>query len=473
MCKCEPRVDVARLIFLSGIVMKFKTSSGVPILIGAALVLGGCTLAPSAAERQANDKAAQIGSFLRPRTERPTLPKLSSDSPFSDYVRYAALNHPEVQAAYLEWRASLSAVAPNRALPDPQFTFQADIADTVMSLMPGLMFDVMTPGKRRAMTDEALGSANVAYREYVAAVFKVTARVRKAAIELAYVDDAVRLRDQSIALLDQATDLASSAYSTGAGMATLETQVLLANDVAKIRAEIAALGDRQRAARAQFKAALGLLPSDPDPDWPRLTLAPTVLPTADELWARARLVNPEIGRMRAMVEMAVAGVQVARKTGTPDFTVGAMPDLKADPLMIRPTATITLPVWREKIRATISAAEARRDAAAARVTAEEVNLAAEIAQMLYMVRESDLMIGYIEKIAIPNYDRVIASVEASYQSGMGSPAMIPQTRVMQVGMRLERLSALRDRENAVTDLLLMTADTAAGAADILVDNSSQ
>ena len=438
-----------------------------------ALALSSCTLAPSAREKQAIQQASQIGRRLQLDGQAPTQPSLTPDSRLADYVRVAAIRHPEVRAAYLDWRASLVSVAPNRALPDPQITFEADIADTVMTLMPGLMFDVMTPGKRRAMADEALGSANVAYRAYVVSVFNTAARVRKAAVELAYVDEALHLRDESIAALDQATNLAGAAYATGQGMATLETQVRLANDVAKIRSEIVALTDRQKAVRAKFKAALALTPYDGDPVWPKFTLTRTELPSADELWARARAVNPELGRMRAMVEMAVAGVQVARKAGTPDFTVGAMADFKADPLMVRPTAKVTLPIWREKIRANITAAEARRDAAAARVTAEEINLAAEIAQMLYMVRESDLMIDYIEKTALPNYDRAIASVEASYQAGMGSPAMIPETRVMQVGMRLERLAALRDRENAVTDLLLMTGDVASGTADILAESTTR
>lgn len=444
-------------------------SSGLSLLfvMSAALVLGGCTLAPSAGEQHARDQVARIGSELRPSIGKPVLPTLSAASPLAEYVRFAALNHPAVQASYLDWRAAVSAVAPNRALPDPQFTFQADIADTVMSVMPGLMFDVMSPGKRRAMAEEALGSANVAYRAYVASVLNVAARVRKAAIDLAYVDEALRLRDESIAALDQATNLAGAAYSTGQGMATLETQVRLANEVAKIRSEITALTDRQHAARASFKAALGLSPLDADPSWPALTLTATPLPSADELWQRARNVNPELGQMRAMVDMAMAQVEVARKAGTPDFTVGAMADVKADPLMVRPTATVTLPIWREKIRANIAAAESRRDAAAARVSAEEINLAAEIAQMLYMVRESDLMIGYIERTALPNYDRAIASVAASYQAGMGSPAMIPETRVMQIGMRLERIAALRDRENAVTDLLLLTADVGPTGTSLL------
>ena len=64
---------------------------------------------------------------------------------------------------------------PTRALPDPQFTFEADIADTLMTFMPGLMFDFMTRGKRSAMGREMIASSNVAYRVYVTAVLSAAA----------------------------------------------------------------------------------------------------------------------------------------------------------------------------------------------------------------------------------------------------------------------------------------------------------
>ena len=146
-----------------------------------------------------------------------------------------------------------------------------------------------------------------------------------------------------------------------------------------------------------------------------------------------------------------------------------MADLKANPLMVRPTATVTLPVWRGKIRALLAAAEARRDAAVARVSAEQLDLAAELAQMLYMVREADRMIAYIDRTALPGYDRATATVEAGYQSGMTSLTMIPETRVMALTMRLERVAALREREIAATDLLLLIADVAPPEAPLPAD----
>jgi outer membrane protein TolC len=153
--------------------------------------------------------------------------------------------------------------------------------------------------------------------------------------------------------------------------------------------------------------------------------------------------------------------------------VGGMADLNASPLMVRPAAAITLPIWREKIAANITAAEARRDASAARVTAEQLNLAAELAQMLYMVREADRMIAYIEETALPNFDRTIATIEAGYQSGMTGPGMIPETQLMALTMRLERVDALREREIAVTELMLLTADIAPAGTPLLAANISQ
>lgn len=429
------------------------------LVLTAVTLLAGCTGTPLAVEKSARQRSSAIGEILRPKQAMPALPELAHNSAADEYLRYAMLKHPAVTAAFHDWRAAVEAITPARSLPDPQLTFEADISDTLMTFMPGIMFDFMTRGKRSAMGREAAAASEVAYRNYATTVLRTAAAVRKAWIELAYVDEALRLREASIGAIDQSAAVNAAGYSTGRGMASLEAQVLFLNQAAQLRATIAALEDRRAAARARFKSTLGLTPDETDPPWPRIALSETPLPPEAELWRAAQALNPELAAMRAMVEMAIAGVEVAQKARTPDFSLGAMPDLKADPLMVRPTATLTLPTfWRDKIAAIIAAAEARRDAAVARLNAEQLTLAAELAQMLYMVRESERMITYLEKTALPNLDRSIASAEAAYQSGMSGPGMIPQTRLMALGMRLERVDALRQRETAVTELLLMIAD---------------
>ncbi len=434
------------------------------VAVLAAGLFAGCAGAPSTAETAARDRVDRVGASLplaaKPGFERPALPTLRADSPPADYVRYAVLNHPAVAAAYYDWRAAVESIAPARALPDPKLTLEADIADTLMAFMPGLMFDFMNSGKRTAMSREATAMSEVARRTFVAAVLRTAADVSKVWVELAYAAELDRLYLSTIHSVDEALDLANADYVTARGMAGFEKQIRLQNTIAQHHAHHSAVADRLVAARARFKSALGLAPTDTDPPWPQPTLVVTPLPSVDELWRRTAAANPELAKMRAMVDSAVAGVGAARVASAPDFSVGAMVDLLATPLMVRPAATVTLPVWREKIAATLAAAEARRDAAVARVSAEQLNLAAELAQMLFMVREADRMLVYIDSVALPNLARGLAFAEAGAQSGMAGSAMISETRIMAVDLRHERVDLLRQRELAIVDLALLTADIA-------------
>ena len=442
--------------------------SGRLITCSLVLLLAGCVAAPRE-ERAALDRVRETGAILRPAGREPELPVLTAESSLADFLRFALLRHPQVGAAYDEWRGSALAIAPARALPDPAFTFQADITDTLLSFMPGIMIDVMAPGKRVALARETAAASNVAYRSYTATVLRTAADVRKAWINLAYADDVHGLYRETISAVDTALALTNAEYTTGRGMANFEKQVRLQNLAAQHHAHHAAVADSFAAARARFKSALGLGPTDADPPWPQPTLTVTPLPSEQELWQRTLAANPELAQMRAMVDMAIASVDVARAARTPDFSPGVMVDLKADPLMVRPTATLTLPVWREKITATIAAAGARRDAATERVGAEQLTLAAEFAQMLYMVKEADRMLAYLDGMALPNFERSIASVGAGVQSGMASAAMISEIQLMAIDMRHERLEVLRNREMAATDLMLLTASVVPSGAPLPPD----
>ena len=431
---------------------------------GAAL-LAGCAGTPGPVEKSVRADVRATGAALFAREGRPELPALRADSPPDEFIRYAVLNHPAVAAAYYDWRASVEDITPARSLPDPQFTFQADVSDTLMSFMPGLMFDLMGPGKRTALGREAAAGANVARRAYSSAVLRVAAEARKAWVELAYIEQFDQLYASTIHTAEEALELTNADYATGRGMATFDKQIQLENLLAQHHAHHAGIADRRIAARARFKSALGLTPDASDPPWPHPALVATPVASADELWRRAAA-NPDLAKMRAMVEMAVASVEVARQTGRPNFAVGAMVDLKASPLMVRPTASISLPLWRDKVAATVAAAEARRDAAAARVSAEQLNLTAELAQMLYMVRDADRMLGYIDGTALPNFERSYATLEAGVQSGRTGAAMIAETRLMAIDLRHERLELLRQRETAAVDLALLVANVAPTGAPL-------
>ncbi|OAM91329.1 TolC family protein [Termitidicoccus mucosus] len=433
----------------------YRIISLASVAVVAAAFSSGCRT-PSY-EKRARDDVAAIARNLRPEGGAVELPVLASASPASDYLRFALLKHPQVEAAFYEWRASVEAITPARSQPDPKLTFEADIADMVMTAMPGLMFDFMGWGKRAAMGREATAAGAVAYRDYVTTVLTTATAVRKAWVELAYIEEAVALRQRSASVLGQSVEMAQADYATGRGMASLEKQTGILNESEKLKTALATLADQRVAARARFKAALGLRREEPDPVWPAQPFPSAPLPDEETLWRRLSAANPRVASMRAMVDMAVAAVAVARRSGSPDFTAGLMADLKADPLMVRPSATMTLPIWRDKIAAAIASADARRLAAEARLDAERIAMAAELAQMLFMAREADRMIAYIDAAALPNIERALASAEGGYQSGMGDFVTLAGIRLMELDMRLEQAAARRERETALADISLLVA----------------
>ena len=453
--------------FMKRTLSRHLSKTAAAILLGVAVT--GCTIAPSAAENTASERVAEVGAAIQP-AERPALP--STHSGLAEHIRFAALNHPRVAVAYHEWHAAVAEIAPARALPDPKLTFEADIMDSLRTLMPGLMVDIMTPGKRSAMATERTAASVVARRAFLLEVTRVAAAVQREWVELAYANEAIRLHHAAVSALERMHAVADADYATGGMMASLSTQVDLQDRIAEHYAQHEAAGDRLVSARARFKSSLGLLPSDVDPAWPDAVLTATEVPSEAELWRRILASNPGLARMRAMVEMTVAGVEVANKSRTPDYSLGLMADLKASPVMFRPTASVSLPIWREKIAATIDAADARREGAEAGVFSMQLELAAELAQMLYMVRESDRMLAYIDGTALPSVGRMGELAAAGYQSGAGGASMVAEAELRKQLVHLQRLEVLRQREIAASDLLSLTSDVAP-AEIISVANASE
>src|SRR5690349_6095075 len=116
------------------------------------LLFGGCSGPRIGSERAARSDLATVADRYKPH-EAKDLPALSDSSSLADYLRFAMLTSPRVAAAYDDWAASVERITPARSLPDPRLTFEADITDTVMALMPGLMVDLSGPGKLRVAGD--------------------------------------------------------------------------------------------------------------------------------------------------------------------------------------------------------------------------------------------------------------------------------------------------------------------------------
>src|ERR1035438_3220409 len=127
------------------------------------VLFAGCRGTPTQGEKEARRQVQAVAGSYRPNGRKPELPVLTAQSSLSNFLAYALLNQPQVEAAYFDWLASVERITVERSLPDPQLTFQMDIQEVVTSLMPGLMMNFPGLGKLRAAGALAAAESQAQY----------------------------------------------------------------------------------------------------------------------------------------------------------------------------------------------------------------------------------------------------------------------------------------------------------------------
>jgi len=166
--------------------------SSVGVVLGG-LLLAGCKGIPTKGERAARTDLQTVSNAFRPQPEERNLPTLTSDSALGDYLRFAMLNQPSVESAYFDWAGSVERITIERSLPDPRLTFEADITDIVMTVMPGLMQEFPGPGKLKAAANVATAESRTKYSAFEASVLQTAFWLKRTYYQLWFLDENIRI----------------------------------------------------------------------------------------------------------------------------------------------------------------------------------------------------------------------------------------------------------------------------------------
>ena len=435
-----------------------------------ALASVGCSGTPTASERAARSDVDKVSRQYRPGDAKPVLPNLTGSSALSDYLRFALLNSPRVEAAYFDWVAAVEGITPARSLPDPRLTFESDIADSVTSLMPGLMVDLPGPGKLRAAGDAMAAESRASYFVFEREILRTALAVKTAYYRLHFLEETIRVENETLRLLRDLEQLAQQ--QNAAGRVTLQDvlRAQIARD--QVETEITNLEDSRNPLIAEFKSALGLGPGDAPPPIPGSFEPSSGDPRPEELLATALERNPSLRAMQEDVERAEASLALARKSGVPDFSFGLEVDVKADPTMFRPSAGMSLPIWRDKIAAEIAGAQAGKRAAEARLTAEQVQIAAELASMLFMYREAVRDDTLLRDKLVPKSRQSLDAARAGYVNGRASFLDVIDAQRTLLDFELEGIEARTQRELSLASLSLTIAGLPPAGSPILEGGAS-
>src|SRR6266571_3135908 len=439
-------------------------------LVMGALVLTGCTGTPTQSERAARQDLKTGGVTYRPKNQRPPLPTLQTNASLGSFLAFAILNQPQIEAAYFDWAASVERITRERSLPDPRLTFESDISDVVMSLMPGLMMDFPGPGKLKAAANVAAAESEMKYFAFESSVLQTAFALKKAFYQLHFLDAKLSVNEQTLNLVADLERLARTQNEVG--KVTLQDVLRAEIEQDRLTTEIENLKDSRSPMFAQFKAALGLTAEQTNPPVPQQFESTPLDLTSDELWATALARNPRLKAMEAEARRAEASLRLAYKARVPDFSAGLEADAKASPVIYTPQLAVTLPVWRDKLEAEIAEAQAGKRASEARLSAEQIALAVEFAEKTFMFRESSRNLALLQDRLLTKARQSLEVGRAAYLSGQIDFLSLISAQRTLLEFQLAEVEARTQRELALAELSLLILGQPPAGAPALVSTSA-
>jgi outer membrane protein TolC len=389
-------------------------------------------------------------------------PPLAENSTVRDYLAYAALNNPGLEAAFNRWKAALEMIPQAVALPDPQFTFKGFVVaqamrDGDMRFMYELSQTFPWFGKLQLKGDVAAQEARGAFHRYEAARLDLFARVKDAYYEYVYLVRAADITDENLQRVKLIEEVARSKYQTATGS---QPDIIRAQvELGKMENDLRSMRDMQAPVAAKLNAALNRPADAPLPRSapPAAAAAPI---SEEQLLAWMEDSNPELKAMDADIAKERKAAELAGKDYFPDVMVGVeydqmarSPDVSMSPTNpIAVMVSVNIPLWWEKYAAGVREAQARRLSAIGDKKEKANSLAADVKMESYNFRNAERKIGLYRDTLLPRAQQALKSTQASYQTGSAvfSDLIDTQRTLLEFQLNYER--ALADRQQALARL---------------------
>ena len=390
------------------------------------------------------------------------LPRLTQGSVLSDYLVYAALNNPQLEAAFNRWKAALEMVPQARTLPDPRFNYGYFIQEVETRVGPeehrvGISQTFPWFGKLKLRGEAALQGANAAQQQYEAARLKLFDEVKQAYSALYYLGRAIGIAQENVHLLEYFEEVARSKYEAGTA---------LHSDVIQAQVELDRLRDRVRTLQGVKQPTLARLnatlnrPASAALPWPTnfppARLSTNTSPLVEQLVES----NPELKSLDFLAEKEKNNIALARKDFYPDVTLGV------DYIVVGPARTpgvedggkdpvvagfsINLPLWWEKYRAAVRETRSRH-AALQRTRHDRANLlTTDLKLALFKYQDAERKIALYRDALIPKADENLKVIQRSYETGKADFLTLIDAERILLEFQLTYERAVADREEGLS-----------------------
>jgi len=389
-----------------------------------------------------------------------------TDTALRDLISRTLREHPQLQATFHEFRATLQEAEVVGRRPDPQFTFGIFIDAVETRVGPqesriGLSQMFPRPAKLRLRKRQALERAEALWEKLFALRWRLIHDLRKLWLERGYFLQAAAITRENIGLIERLLEIVETRFAVGE--TAQEDLLRLQMDRARLEERLRDLQDQARAHETRLALLARMPPGSPvpvpgKPDRTPIELDPQVIA------GLVRQGNFELRALGDQVEAAEHGVRLSRQDGYPDLTVG-LERIQTDesPMNVRGNGkdplilalSMNLPVDRRRLRAATDRAQETRSARVSDREAREIEILAQLETALYQLREARRKIDLYRSSLIPRADQTYEVVKNAYTTGAASFLDVTQILQQRLEFRITLQRAIVDHELALSEIEML------------------
>ncbi len=409
------------------------------------------------------------------------LPQLDGNSTLADYINYAAINNPSLEAAFYEWKADAERIGQAKSLDDPRFEYKYYIEEVETRVGPqrqsiGVSQSLPWFGKLALKGQIADHKAAASAQKYEAAKLALFFEVSEAYYEYYFLGQAISTTNENINLLKHIEDVAIARYKSS--KSSQPDVIRIQVEILRLEDRLAAFNDLKTAHISRLNTAMNR-PVDAGLEVPQsIELYDIAIPD-EQLIGLAQSSNPRLKALDADIKVAKQSIELAKKMYYPDFNLGIMmidtddsrigspSDNGKDPVIA--TVSLTIPLWHGKYSAGVREARNRYFAAANNKTNTANSLNTQLKSALFKYRDAMRKIDLYARSLLPKASQSMNVTEVDFRGGKADFTSLIDSQRILLEFSLSYRRALADKAIATAQIAMLTG----GAVPLKVVKSSE
>jgi cobalt-zinc-cadmium efflux system outer membrane protein len=445
-----------------------KTTLSKILVVGLILFIFGCRSQYGSLEAGSSGHLSGYSDEKSLARESESLPRLDEKSTLSDYLTYAALNNPGLEAAFNRWKAALEQITQVKSLPDPRFNYRyyiEPVETRVGAQRQAFGASQMFPwfGKLELQGDAAAQAANAARQRFEAARLKLYYQVKDAYYEYYYIQRAIAILQENVQLLQSFESVVRTRYQVAA--ASHPDVIRIQVELGKLEDRLKTVEDLQGPVIARLNAALNRPAETPVPQ-PAQIEERNVSSTDQDILDMVARYNPELAAMEYEIARSKTAIDLAKKNYYPDVTLGIdVINTEESTSAVQPkdsgrdaviaSLSLNIPIWQKKLDAEQNQAKYQYFSAVQSKDQMLNNLNVKTKLALYNFRDGQRKISLYRDTLIPKAEESVKATETSFSAGNNSfTDMIDAQRVM-LEFELSYERALADKARSLAELEML------------------